>query len=52
MPLKRWCDRNGNVIPTGAERAEAAESRAEDAEAKAQRLAEQLRSMGIDPDEI
>ncbi|MBE9010939.1 Uma2 family endonuclease [Pseudanabaenaceae cyanobacterium LEGE 13415] len=46
----RWCDRNGTVIPTGAERAEAAEARAEDAELKAQRLAERLRSMGIDPD--
>lgn len=41
----RWCDRNGNVIPTGAERAD-------EAEAKAQRLAERLRSMGIDPDKI
>lgn len=62
----RWCDRHGNVIPTGAERAEEAQSRAEeaqsraeeaqsraeDAEAKAQRLAERLRSLGIDPNEI
>jgi Uma2 family endonuclease len=69
----RWCDRQGRVIPTGAElareagvragnaesraedaesRAEDAESRAEDAESKAQRLAERLRSLGIDPDEV
>jgi Uma2 family endonuclease len=41
----RWCDRTGQVIPTGAERAEQAES-------KAQRLAERLRTMGVDPDEI
>ncbi|GAQ00112.1 Uma2 family endonuclease [Leptolyngbya sp. NIES-2104] len=34
----RWCDREGRVIPTGAERAD--------------RLAERLRSMGINPDEI
>ncbi len=34
----RWCDRNGQVIPTGAERAD--------------RLAERLREMGVDPDEI
>lgn len=34
----RWCDREGRVIPTGAERAE--------------RLAERLRSMGINPEEI
>lgn len=34
----RWCDRAGQVILTGAERAE--------------RLAERLRSMGVDPNEI
>ena len=34
----RWCDLNGQVIPTGAERAN--------------RLAERLRSLGIDPNEI
>lgn len=62
----RWCDRNGNVISTGAERANQAEERvdqaeerageaeerANEAEQKAQRLAERLRAMGIDPDEI
>lgn len=49
----RWCvpqsgsvpDRDGQVIPTGAERADSAE-------AKAQRLAERLRAMGIDPEEV
>jgi Uma2 family endonuclease len=39
----RWCDRQGQVIPTGAERAD-------EAEVKAQKLAERLRSMGIDPE--
>jgi Uma2 family endonuclease len=34
----RWCDRQGQVIPTGAERAE--------------RLAEKLRELGIDPDDV
>lgn len=34
----RWCDRDGQVIPTGSERAD--------------RLAERLRELGIDPDEI
>jgi hypothetical protein len=34
----RWCDRNGQVIPTGAERAD--------------RLAERLRQLGVNPDEI
>ena len=41
----RWCDREGRVIPTGAERAD-------EAELKAQKLAERLRAMGVDPDEI
>lgn len=35
--------RNGQVIPTGAERADGAE-------AKARRLAERLQAMGINPD--
>ncbi|NJR63762.1 MAG: Uma2 family endonuclease [Cyanobacteria bacterium CRU_2_1] len=34
----RWCDREGQVIPTGAERAD--------------RLAERLRALGINPDDI
>ena len=34
----RWCDRDGQIIPTGAERAD--------------RLAERLRAMGINPDEV
>lgn len=34
----RWCDRNGRTISTGAERAD--------------RLAERLRVMGVDPDEV
>ena len=34
----RWCDREGQVISTGAERAD--------------RLAERLRAMGVNPDEI
>jgi Uma2 family endonuclease len=34
----RWCDREGQVIPTGAERAA--------------RLAARLRSLGVNPDEI
>ena len=39
----RWCDQEGNVIPTGAELAEAERARAE-------RLAARLRALGIDPD--
>jgi len=55
----RWCNQAGQVIPTGAEgqeierqRAEVERQRANDAELKAQRLAERLRAMGIDPDEV
>ncbi|MBW4542683.1 MAG: Uma2 family endonuclease [Myxacorys chilensis ATA2-1-KO14] len=39
----RWCDRMDAVIPTGFERAQKAEARAG-------RLAERLRALGIDPD--
>jgi hypothetical protein len=38
----RWCDKEGRVIPTGAERAEASAERAE-------KLAAQLRALGIEP---
>ena len=43
--LLRWCDREGVVIPTGAERAESERQRAE-------RLAERLREFGVDPDRL
>ena len=39
----RWCDREGNVLPTGAERAEQERQRAE-------RLAAQLRALGAEPE--
>jgi Uma2 family endonuclease len=52
----RWCDRAGNILPTGAERAAQAEiqvaqasAQAAQAEAKAARLAAKLRELGIDP---
>lgn len=41
----RWCDRSGQVIPTGAEGRSLERQRAE-------RLAARLRSLGIDPDEV
>jgi Uma2 family endonuclease len=46
----RWCDRQGQVILTGAEGQEAERQRADEAEVKAQKLAERLRAMGIDPE--
>jgi hypothetical protein len=69
----RWCDREGQVIATGAEGQEIERQRAEverqgreierqgreverqradEAELRANRLTERLRSMGINPDEI
>lgn len=41
----RWCDHQGQVIATGAEGREIERQRAE-------RLAERLRAMGVNPDEI
>ena len=62
----RWCDIDGNVIFTGAERAklsdrradnadrraDSADRRADSAEAKAQRLADRLRELGLNPDDL
>ncbi|MBD6615151.1 Uma2 family endonuclease [Komarekiella sp. 'clone 1'] len=41
----RWCYQDENVLPTGDERAQQAEQRA-------QLLAERLRAMGVDPDTL
>ena len=48
----RWCDAEGNWIPTAEERAEQEQQRAEREQQRAERLAERLRQMGIDPDEV
>ena len=59
----RWCDQDGNVIPTGAERATQEHQRSVEAEQRAaaatqqveqerqraERLAAQLRALGINP---
>ncbi|MBV9124800.1 MAG: Uma2 family endonuclease, partial [Planctomycetes bacterium] len=45
----RWCDRAGNVIPTGAERAEVEQQRAERAEKELAALRAKLREQGIEP---
>ncbi|MGA7937103.1 MAG: Uma2 family endonuclease [Kovacikia sp.] len=47
----RWCDRQSQMVPTGAERAEQERQRADAANARAQRLAERLRAMGVEVDE-
>lgn len=41
----RWCNEQGQIIPTGAERADAEHQRAD-------RLAEKLRELGINPDDV
>lgn len=53
----RWCDQNGQVIPTGKERAEQERQRAEqerlakeEAVRRAELLAARLRALGIDPE--
>lgn len=55
----RWCTKDGVLIPTGEERAEAADKRAEaadkraeDADKRAELLAARLRALGIDPNAI
>ncbi|MEL6555757.1 MAG: Uma2 family endonuclease [Cyanobacteria bacterium J06621_11] len=62
----RWCDTQGNLLLTGAEgkaiekqradaaqqKADAAQQKADAEQQKAERLAEKLRQMGVDPDEI
>lgn len=44
-----WYDEQGRRFPTPEERIKQAEQRAQQAEQRAQMLAEQLRSLGIDP---
>jgi Uma2 family endonuclease len=46
----RWVDAKGIPVPTGQERAEAADERADAAEERAARLADQLRQLGVEPD--
>jgi len=48
----RWCDRTRQVIPTGAEGREIERQGREIERQRADRLAERLRAMGIDPDEV
>jgi Uma2 family endonuclease len=48
----RWFDAQGNWIPTADERADQERRRADNAERQAERLAELLRQLGHDPDQI
>lgn len=48
----RWCDHNGQVVSTGAEGQETERQRAETERQRAERLAEKLRELGIDPNDV
>ncbi len=48
----RWYNANGNWLNTDSERADQSDIRADQAESRAERLAEHLRSLGIDPNSI
>lgn len=48
----RWRNAEGDILLTGDEQAEQARQRADQAEQRADRLAEYLRSQGIDPDQL
>ena len=47
----RWCDGQGNLIPTGRERTEQAQKQIETAETRIRLLMEKLRASGIEPPE-
>lgn len=46
----RWCDRQGNVLFTGSELAGQQRREKEQAQHRAERLAEQLRRLGVEPE--
>jgi Uma2 family endonuclease len=48
----RWWDKNGNLLLVGREEAEQERQKTLAAERKAAQLAERLRAIGIDPDEV
>jgi len=48
----RWCDQEGVVIPTGAERTASERQRADSERQRAERLVEKLRELGMDPDQL
>lgn len=48
----RWCDRDGQLVPTGAEGREMERQEREMERQRAERLADRLREMGINPDEV
>ena len=45
----RWCDKDGEMLPTPDEKTENAENRAVESEKRAELLAAELRKLGVDP---
>ncbi len=52
LPWLRWWDSEGNLLLSGDERADQAQQRAAQAQQRADRMAEKLRKLGIDPDDL
>jgi Uma2 family endonuclease len=52
LPWLRWWDAEGRLLPHADERAANADQRAADADQRAARLAERLRALGVDPDQL
>ncbi|HBB31088.1 MAG TPA: transcriptional regulator [Cyanobacteria bacterium UBA8803] len=52
LPWLRWWDSEGNLLLTGEERSHLLASQLEQERQRAERLAERLRQMGINPDEV
>lgn len=48
----RWCDQEGNLLPTGDEATAREAERAEREAARAEKLAAKLRELGLNPDQI
>lgn len=52
LPWLRWWDSAGNLLLTGDERAEQEKQRANHEQKRAERLAQQLRSLGVAPEDV
>ncbi len=50
LPWLRWYDDQGRLLPTGHERADTERQRADAEQQRAERLAAQLRALGIEPE--
>jgi hypothetical protein len=52
MNWLRWWDRDGNLLLWSSEQAEQEHQRAEQEKQRADRLAERLRALGVEPEEL